>query len=618
MDTALQNFRTMMDEADEKMGNAIDQLPLNENRDTNFLKRSQQPFNFFLIFNNWSWERTFTTQVDPLFKLYMMGVLTTLFATATILLILFHELLLWFWLVWGVATSVVVMATFYLWATSVRRIFLLDENSWLVRRFWLPLERSRESFTMRTLIFFITTVAIVLCVLVDLTNIGTELKNKHEDLFEILEDDPLAFVDVDEVYVQTDPLSLIWYFTYCCALSMTVAFGFYHVHFLLKLSIYLAAFVSYAVVIAPLMTYLCEATDDCSSCNCKHSLANTSYLTHLLYLFSIVLVLHATDRQIEFIRRMDYAWQCRLKDELGEADTTRKVNKLLLLNILPMHVANIYLDTRRSNDQLFNEKYQSVAVMFASIPNFMDFYAQSEARDGGINGLEVLNEIISGFDELLFEARFTRVEKIKIVGSTYMAACGLASSSLSTGYQSDDDESLIKTIVNFAATMRNVLERLNRAKSQTFRLRTGIHEGPVIAGVVGAQKPLYDIWGNTVNVASRLDYSGELGRIQVTEKIAHQLRDEGVACSLRGETYLKGVGDVRTYWVHAESLATSPAEASGADCEVVEMPRRKSFLFPASELQEVIVEEEEPPEEEPLPGGSATIDIDYVYETTEL
>ena len=97
---------------------------------------------------------------------------------------------------------------------------------------------------------------------------------------------------------------------------------------------------------------------------------------------------------------MDYAWQCRLKDELGEADTTRKVNKLLLLNILPMHVANIYLDTRRSNDQLFNEKYQSVAVMFASIPNFMDFYAQSEARDGGINGLEVLNEIISGFDEV--------------------------------------------------------------------------------------------------------------------------------------------------------------------------------------------------------------------------
>jgi len=125
------------------------------------------------------------------------------------------------------------------------------------------------------------------------------LKNKHEDLFEILEDDPLAFVDVDEVYVQTDPLSLIWYFTYCCALSMTVAFGFYHVHFLLKLSIYLAAFVSYAVVIAPLMTYLCEATDDCSSCNCKHSLANTSYLTHLLYLFSIVLVLHATDRQVD-------------------------------------------------------------------------------------------------------------------------------------------------------------------------------------------------------------------------------------------------------------------------------------------------------------------------------
>ena len=68
----------------------------------------------------------------------------------------------------------------------------------------------------------------------------------------------------------------------------------------------------------------------------------------------------------------------------------------------------------------------------------------------------------------------------------------------------------------------------------------GIHQGPVIAGVVGAQKPLYDIWGHTVNTASRLEYSGEPGKIQVTEKIALQLIDEGIDCSLRGETLLKG------------------------------------------------------------------------------
>ena len=93
-------------------------------------------------------------------------------------------------------------------------------------------------------------------------------------------------------------------------------------------------------------------------------------------------------------------------------------------------------------------------------------------------------------------------------------------------------------MAHFAATMCHVLERLNSAKSQNFQLRigelihdgtpmsirvtwchyfsgAGIHEGPVIAGVVGAQKPLYDIWGNTVNVASRLDYSGQSDRIQV-------------------------------------------------------------------------------------------------------
>jgi len=592
MDTSLVSFRKMMDEADLKMETAIDELPLNESRYSKcFLSGTENLISFLLVFKNLNWEWTFIKQTDPLFKLYMMGALTALLANAVILLIVFPTSSMhWIWVLWAVVFGVVLIITLYLWASSIRH-----NCRGHPQQRCLPFERFKDSFTVRTVIFLTTTVSILLCVLLNMS----------------------ALVSGFNEFKIDDPLGLIWYFTYCCALSMTVAFGFYHVHFLLKLSIYLGTFTAYAFVISPLLPEICKMGVVCKG---HHGVPTTPFLTHLLYLFSIVLVLHTTDRQIEFIRRMDYVWQRRLKDEEAEADTTRKVNKLLLLNILPMHVADVYLNTRRSNEQLYHEEYQSAAVMFASIQNFRAFYTENEARHslGGFAGLEVLNEIISGFDELLFDEQYMWIEKIKIVGSTYMAACGLASSRRSTDSDANDNEanaSMLRTLVSFAAAMCYVLNRLNRAKSLNFQLRIGIHQGPVIAGVVGAQKPLYDIWGHTVNTASRLEYSGEPGKIQVTEKIALQLIDEGIDCSLRGETLLKGIGGVMTFWVHAENLlldssSVSSAELYGSDVHFTIPPEsviaapRKSILFCAADLQEVIFEEDESQVEELYADGS--------------
>ena len=105
----------------------------------------------------------------------------------------------------------------------------------------------------------------------------------------------------------------------------------------------------------------------------------------------------------------------------------------------------------------------------------------------------------------------------------------------------------------------------------------------------------------------------------MTENIAVQLKEDGVECSLRGETYLKGVGDVTTYWVNAESLlgdCSSSSSSDGPDNQFYELgngvmglPRKKSLLFPVSELQEVIAEEEELPDEDSIQNGSFTFKL---------
>lgn len=186
--------------------------------------------------------------------------------------------------------------------------------------------------------------------------------------------------------------------------------------------------------------------------------------------------------------------------------------------------------------------------MFASIPNFKEFWIQNDINNEGLECLRLLNEIIADFDLLLSKPKFSSIEKIKTIGSTYMAACGLQPGRENGQRRVQPrQEQYVICMTDFIMNMFHSLDGINRDSFNHFQLRVGLNYGPAIAGVIGAQKPQYDIWGNSVNVASRMDSCGVLGKVQVPEDTAMILLGAGYSCECRGKIYVKGKGEMTTY-----------------------------------------------------------------------
>nr|XP_032514039.1 Ca(2+)/calmodulin-responsive adenylate cyclase-like isoform X2 [Danaus plexippus plexippus] len=261
---------------------------------------------------------------------------------------------------------------------------------------------------------------------------------------------------------------------------------------------------------------------------------------------ALAVLLHA--RQTEWTARLDFLWQVQARDEKREMDALQASNRRILFNLLPAHVATHFLDNQfRTNMDLYHQSYQRVGVVFASITNYHEFYMELDGNNQGMECLRLLNEIIADFDELLGEDRFGAIDKIKTVGSTYMAAVGLIPDKKMT-----DDTSTRKhmaNLVEFVFSMRDKLKDINDNSYNNFMLRVGINVGPVVAGVIGARKPQYDIWGNTVNVASRMDSTGLPNHTQVTEEVYQVLKDMPYQFVCRGKVKVKGKGEMTTYFL---------------------------------------------------------------------
>ncbi|XP_051242652.1 adenylate cyclase type 9 isoform X3 [Dicentrarchus labrax] len=260
----------------------------------------------------------------------------------------------------------------------------------------------------------------------------------------------------------------------------------------------------------------------------------------VLAFFLLLLLVWFLNREFEVSYRLHYHGNEEADKHRSKIQMMRDQAEWLLGNIIPIHVADQLKVT-----QSYSKNHDSVGVIFASIVNFSEFY--EESYEGGKECYRVLNELIGDFDELLRKPEFKSVEKIKTIGATYMAASGLNVRQLAENDE-DSPHAHLRALFNFALEMMGVLDDFNKNMlGFGFKLRIGFNHGPLTAGVIGTTKLLYDIWGDTVNIASRMDSTGVECRVQVSEESHAVLSAMGLEFDYRGTVNVKGKGQMRTF-----------------------------------------------------------------------
>jgi class 3 adenylate cyclase len=217
-------------------------------------------------------------------------------------------------------------------------------------------------------------------------------------------------------------------------------------------------------------------------------------------------------------------WHDRELGYLAQLKAEKERSDALLRNILPGQIVG----RLNSGEAVIADRIDNVTILFCDLVGFTKVAART--TPGRL--VENLNRIFSTFDAL---TREYEVEKIKTIGDAYMAAAGLPEA------RADHAE----VMGELAIGMLEALERLNRDAEIPFRARIGMHTGPVVAGVIGMHKFIYDVWGDTVNVASRLETCGLPGRIHVSEEMCRAL-EHRYCFEPRGIISLRGKGRMAT------------------------------------------------------------------------
>jgi len=204
-------------------------------------------------------------------------------------------------------------------------------------------------------------------------------------------------------------------------------------------------------------------------------------------------------------------------------------SEAILHNVLPRQIA----ERLKESSGVIADRFDSATVVFADIAGFTPLAARLDAEEL----VRLLDSIFSKLDKI---ATREGLEKIKTIGDAYMCAAGIP--------VPREDHALCAA--RFAIAARDCIDEVAQETGHTIAIRIGMACGPVVAGVIGTSKFAYDLWGDTVNIASRMESHGEPGKIHVTEGLAQEL-GERATCVERGTIEIKGRGTMRTYFLTA-------------------------------------------------------------------
>lgn len=257
------------------------------------------------------------------------------------------------------------------------------------------------------------------------------------------------------------------------------------------------------------------------------------YILMTFYAWSTVGLSLVAGRMVEANDRLAFVNRITIEEQKKQVQQAKEQADSLLLNILPKKVAE-ELKTKGSAEAVH---YDQVTVLFT---DFKGFTAMSEK----ITPKELvkdLHECFSAFDRICEKYG---VEKIKTIGDAYMAAGGVP------GQNKTHAADVVKAAFEFRDFVEEGKARKIKAGLPFFEIRIGIHTGPVVAGIVGVKKFQYDIWGDTVNTASRMESSGEVGKVNISESTYALLKDDAsFSFENRGKIQAKGKGEMEMYFV---------------------------------------------------------------------
>ncbi|HAM77628.1 MAG TPA: hypothetical protein DCP61_00360, partial [Treponema sp.] len=253
------------------------------------------------------------------------------------------------------------------------------------------------------------------------------------------------------------------------------------------------------------------------------------FLALLFIIFIISTTVMLFEGKLIRVEEENIKLESTVKERTKELETEKNRSESLLLNILPKEIAKEL--TSHPNSTIAKE-YPNVTVLFTDIVGFTKISGEMKAEEV----VTMLNKMFSLFDE---RAQREGIEKIKTIGDAYMAASGLTQES-----ENDGAEKMLR----FAQGLLSDVQSFNKTSPVKLMIRLGINSGPLVAGVIGKTKFIYDIWGDTVNVASRMESTGLPMRIHVTETTRAQTADL-FPYNENTEIDVKGKGMMKTYFL---------------------------------------------------------------------